>query len=320
MKNFWKTLSIPFTVLAPMEDVTDVVFREIVTMMAKPDVLFTEFTSADGLCSMGREITIKKLKLTPNQHPVVAQIWGTNLDNLSQAAKIVTELNFDGIDINMGCPDKTVMKKGAGAALTKNFKLAKEIINAVKKGTENKIPISVKTRLGYDKIITQEWIQNLLEEDVQALTIHGRIATQKSLGEANWEEIAKAVKIKNKLSQETMIIGNGDVKSIDQVLEKHNKYGVDGVMIGRGIFSNPWVFEKEQKDHSFADYQKYLFMHFKLFEDTWGKDKNFEIMKKFLKMYLNNFPNAKELRFSAMNGKTRIEIEKIIKEKLKIDS
>lgn len=316
MKNFWKTLSVPFTVLAPMEDVTDVVFREIVTQMAKPDVLFTEFTSADGLCSIGREITIQKLKLTPNQHPIVAQIWGTNLDNLSKASKIVTDLNFDGIDINMGCPDKTVMKKGAGAALTKNFKLAKEIVSAVRNGTENKIPISVKTRLGYDKIITSEWIQNLLEENIQALTIHGRIATQKSQGVANWEEIARGVEIKNKLSPNTMIIGNGDVKTMDEVVQKHNKYGVDGVMIGRGIFSNPWVFEKEQKDHSFADYQKYLFMHFKLFEDTWGKDKNFEIMKKFLKMYLNNFRGAKEIRFAAMQGKTRLEIEKIIKDNL----
>jgi nifR3 family TIM-barrel protein len=295
-----------------MEDVTDVVFREIVSNMGKPDVLFTEFTSADGLCSIGKEVTIQKLQYTKNQHPIVAQIWGTNTKNIYEAARIVKELQFDGVDINMGCPDKAVMKKGAGAALSKNFKLANEIINAAKEGVENKIPVSVKTRLGYDKIITQEWTLNLLEENIEALTVHGRIAIQKSQGEANWDEIEKVVNLRDKLGKKTVIIGNGDIKSMSDVKDKYEKHNIDGVMIGRGIFSNPWVFEKTEREHSTQEYQKYLFKHFALFEKTWGKKKNFEIMKKFLKMYVNNFPNAAEIRLKAMQGKNREEIERIL--------
>lgn len=310
--KFWKSLPSTFLVLAPMEDVTDVVFREIMTTLPRPDVFFTEFTSADALASLGRENAIRKFRYTENQRPIVAQIWGVNLENLKGAAKIVQDLGFDGVDINMGCPDKSVMKKGAGAALCKNPNLAKDIISAVREGAPD-IALSVKTRLGYSEINTDEWITFLLKQNIDALTIHGRTATQLSRGEANWDEIGRAVKLRNLLSVETVIIGNGDIKSYADAVSMQKLSGVDGVMIGRGVFSNPWVFEKNLKTekHLKAEYIGVLLAHLDLYEQTWGNTKNFEVMKKFFKMYVNNFPGASRLRDKLMHCKTSAEVREI---------
>lgn len=296
MKNFWKELPKPFTILAPMDDVTDVVFRDMVTDIAKPDVLFTEFVSCDGLF-YNRKVVERKLLYTLKQRPVVAQVWGVNPEIARNASKIISELGFDGIDINMGCPDKSVIRKGAGAASINNFSLAAEIINSVKQGAGS-LPISIKTRIGFDKIMTPEWVIFLLEQNLNALTLHGRTAKQMSKGKANWEEIGKAVEIRNKIAPDTVIIGNGDVKSFGEVLEKHKTYGVDGVMIGRGIFSNPWVFEKNSRMQSYSKKERVILArsHLELFTKTWGVDKNFNIMKKFFKMYINGFEGANELR------------------------
>lgn len=313
MVNFWNNLSKPFLVLAPMEDVTDFVFREIVSSLPRPDVFFTEFTSAEGLTSKGQDRVIRKLKYSENQRPIVAQIWGLSPEALNKAAKLVQELGFDGIDINMGCPERSVVKRGAGAGLIKNHTLVAEQISAVREGA-NKIPVSVKTRIGIGQIVTEQWIGFLLTQKLDALTVHGRTARQMSLGNANWEEIGLAVKIRDKVAPETIIIGNGDVKNFAQAFELHEKFGVDGAMIARGIFSDPWVFDRSGKNmaHTKSEYLETLLKHVQLYESTWGKTKNFAAMKKFFKMYVKNFDGANELRLQLMETKKASEIEKIL--------
>lgn len=312
MINFWQNLPKPFTVLAPMDDVTDVAFRELVAeYLPRPDVLFTEFVNADGLNSLGKNASLTKLRLTDHQKPVVAQIWGTNPDNLRLAAKMVVGLGFDGVDINMGCPVRAVMKKGAGAALSKNQKLAKEIIEKVKDGAY-KLPVSVKTRLGVDKIITEEWISFLLSQKLNALTIHGRIAKQMSDGNANWDEIGKAVKLKDQIAPNTVLIGNGDIKNYQEVLEMHNIHGVDGVMIGRGIFHNPWVFAKSDTVHRSVDYLDLLLKHLDLYDQMWEGKKNFAMMKKFFKMYVKSINGANKLRVELMDCNSTTEARELV--------
>lgn len=313
MINFWKNLNKPFTVLAPMDDVTDDVFRQIVQETARPDVFFTEFTNSDGLISIGNKIVARKLKYHPEQHPIVAQIWGSNPESMFKASQIVSKMGFDGIDINMGCPVREVVKKGAGAGLIGQFDQVKLIIDATINGAAG-IPVSVKTRLGINKNIAEEWATFLLKQNIAALTIHGRIAKQMSTGFADWDEIAKIVDIKNKIAPETLLIGNGDVKSYQEVLEKHNTYGVDGVMIGRGIFQNPWIFDSTSPIKNKNDYLELLLKHLDLFESTWGSDKNFAIMKKFFKMYINNFPHASELRIKLMEAESVDEAKIILKQ------
>lgn len=311
MLNFWQKLDKPFTILAPMDDVTDDVFRQVILSAARPDVFFTEFANVDGLVHGANGIPLRKLNYSKNQHPIVAQIWGTDPTNFEKAAKIVAELGFDGIDINMGCPVRDVVKKGAGSGLIGNYDLVSEIIKAVKRGAP-KIPLSIKTRLGNKTNISHEWISFLLEQDICALTVHGRIATQMSRGKADWDEIGKIVEIRNEIAPSTIIIGNGDVTSYAEVLEKQEKYGVDGVMIGRGVFMDPWVFSKKKKSHSRDDYFKLLSYHVDLFERTWGKTKNFAILKKFFKMYVKDYEGAGEFRQKLMNTKSISEIKKLL--------
>lgn len=308
MKNFWTKLSKPFTVLAPMEGVTDFCFREVVSRyLPKPDVLFTEFTNIEALNSSGYEKTIHRFKFSKSQKPIVAQIWGTNLDNYFKSAQLIERLDFDGIDINMGCPDREVIKTGGGAALIKNYSLVKEIIKATRKGAK-KIPLSIKTRLGFDKVITDEWISFLLEQKIDALSIHLRTAKQKSRGLANWDELKKIIELKNKISPNTIIIGNGDIKSFQQVIDKHKKFNVDGVMIGRGIFSNPWVFDKDNRRHTSQEYIDILLKHLKLYDSN----QSFDSLKKYFKMYINNFKGAKKLRIELMNTKKINEVLNLI--------
>ena len=307
--NFWQKLPKPFTVLAPMENVTDFVFREVIAnYLPKPDVMFTEFTNVDALNSNGFERTIHRFKFSMKQKPIVAQIWGTNPINFEKSAKIAEDLGFDGIDINMGCPVRAVIKIGACSALINNRPLVKEIIEATKKGS-TKLPISVKTRIGFKDVQTEDWITFLLEQKLAAITIHGRTARQLSDVPANWKEIAKAVEIKNSISPETIIIGNGDVKNQSDILEKYTKYGIDGVMVGRGIFSNPWIFEKTKKVHHYEDYKKILTNHLKMYDNSMHFDK----LKKFFKMYINNFDGASNLRAKLMETKSVEDALNILK-------
>lgn len=313
MKNFWKTLKRPIAILAPMEEVTDLVFREIISTTAKPDVFFTEFTSADAIFSKGYDRIIKKLLFTKNQHPIVAQLWGSTPANYEKAAKFIVELGFDGIDINMGCPDRSVMRRNSGAALINDFKLAEEIINAVKKSTPE-IPLSVKTRLGSDSKQTKEWLTFLLSQELSALSIHARTAQAMSKGTADWGEIGKTVKLRDSLKLDTLIIGNGDVIDYKDIVLKHKKYGIDGAMVGRGIFQNPWLFDKSENpvNHSKKDYLDLLIKHTRLFNEKWGKTKNFEIMKKFFKVYVKGFKGADDLRQRLMAAKNYIDVERIM--------
>ncbi|MSP13543.1 MAG: tRNA-dihydrouridine synthase [Chloroflexi bacterium] len=313
MINFWKQLPKPFLVLAPMENVTDFVFREIVSGLPKPDVFFTEFTNAEALTSEGYVATIGKLKYSENQRPIVAQIWGRSPEALYKAARLVQEMEFDGIDINMGCPDKTVIKMGAGSAHINNRTLTKEVIEAVKAGANN-LPLSIKTRIGFHQDITEEWTTFLFEQKINALIIHGRIAQQMSKGQANWQQVGHAVKIKNKISPETILIGNGDIKSFTEAHEMHKNHGVDGVMIGRGIFLNPWVFEKtlDIKLHQKEEYIELLLKHVRLYTEIWGDTKNFDVMKKFIKMYIKDFGGANQLRQNLMETKNSDQVEEIL--------
>lgn len=300
MKNFWRKLKKPFLVLAPMENVTDFVFREIVaTELPRPQVLFTEFTNVESLMSAGFARTITRLKFSPGQRPVVAQIWGLEPENFYKSAKLIVELGFDGIDINMGCPVKEVFKTGACSALINNRPLAGEIIASVKKGAHG-LPVSVKTRIGISKPISEDWAGFLLEQKIDVLTVHGRTAEQMSVGHADWHEIRKVVRLRDKVSPATLILGNGDVRSYKDALVKYRESGVDGVMVGRGIFHNPWIFAQDNKVRKPDDYKKVLITHLHLYEKTYGTARNYHIMKKFFKMYINNFKGANRLRIKLM--------------------
>jgi nifR3 family TIM-barrel protein len=316
MVNFWLDLPKPFSVLAPMDDVTDNVFRQVVMEAARPDVFFTEFVNSDGLNHGANGSPWRKLQFTPGQHPIVAQIWGNVPESMEKAAKTVSKLGFDGIDINMGCPVKDVVKSGSGAGLIGNYELAGQIIKAVKKGA-GKTPVSVKTRLGNKINISHEWIEFLLEQEICALTVHARTAVQMSKGNADWSEIGKIVKTRNKIAPNTIIIGNGDIKSYEEIGLMHKKYDVDGVMIGRGIFANPWVFDPTSPvlrgaGHSKEDYMKLLARHIDLFESTWGETKHFAVIKKFFKMYVKDFEGANTFRQQLMDTKSLVEMKKLI--------
>jgi tRNA-dihydrouridine synthase len=303
--NIWQSLPKPFFVQAPMDDVTDTVFRQIIAMCGKPDIFFTEFTNAEAMNSRGRKRVEKKLQFTDLEKPIIAQIWGKTPENYFKTAKILEEMKFDGIDINMGCPQKDVVKAGNGGAMIKSPNLAKEIIQATKEGAKN-LPISVKTRIGYSVIQTEEWIGFLLEQNLDALTVHGRTVREMSKVETHWDEIGKCVGLRNKIYPSTLIIGNGDVKSHAEGLEKHKKYGVDGIMIGRGILQNPWVFNPRIKFEEISLKEKLLLLekHLKLFESTWGKNKDWNALKKFYKIYVSGFDNASEVRVEMMRFQT----------------
>ncbi len=314
MTSFWQNLHKPFFVLAPMEDVTDTVFRQIIMQLGKPDVFFTEFTNIDGLLSpKGVTHVIQRLQYTEIERPLVAQIWGTDPAKFYKAAQLLVEMKFDGIDINMGCPDKSVLKKGAGGGCIKDPTHAQEIIQATQEGAGN-LPVSVKTRIGFKTIDTENWIWNLLEENLDALTVHGRTVAELSEVPAHWDEIGKVVALKNAMKKETLIIGNGDVKSLAEAKEKVTTYGVDGVMIATGIFQNPWLFNANLDPEKVTVQQRIAVLreHVQLFEQTWGTQKNFQILKKYFKIYISHFDGAQELRTKLMETNNGEEVQNII--------
>ncbi|WP_321372628.1 tRNA-dihydrouridine synthase [uncultured Draconibacterium sp.] len=319
MNNFWQEFNGPAFSLAPMEDVTDTVFREIVMGMTAPGKLhmvFTEFTSVEGMNHpVGRERVSERLIVNDSERAllkklnikIVAQIWGRNPEIYHNIAKYITEnYDFDGIDINMGCPVKKVFKIGACSALIGEPERAKEIILATKEATH--LPVSVKTRTGIKEHITENWIANLLEVDPAAIILHGRTQRMQSEGDANWNEIAKAVQLKNSLKPHIPVHGNGDVFSYEQGLERVKQTGVNGVMVGRGIFQNPWFFNPEKQEISMEDRIAKLLDHTRLFEQTWSPDKNFNILKRFYKIYLNSFPGAAKMRADLMEVKNYDEV------------
>jgi nifR3 family TIM-barrel protein len=321
VSGFWKTLKKPIFVLAPMANVTDAAFRRIIAQYGKPDVTWTEFVSCDGLMSPGRDKLLVDFMYSESERPIVAQIFGSKPENFYKTALLAQELGFDGIDINMGCPDKNVEKQGAGACLIKNPLLAQEIIRETKRGAGN-LPVSVKTRIGYNKNILSEWLPYLLETEPAAITVHARTRKEMSLVPAHWEVLADAVAIRDAhdhSENKTLILGNGDVKNISEAYERVRQTGVDGVMIGRGIFGNPWLFNKSFNETKLAVTEKLKVMieHTYLFEKILGEHKNFDIMKKHYKAYVNGFNGAKELRVKLMEGaKTAADVERIVMDHL----
>lgn len=314
----WSKLKKPFFVLAPMDDVTDTVFRQIVAGCARPDVFFTEFVSADGLQSKGRQAIMCKLEFTQFEKPVIAQVWGMNPDNYQKTAAELHKMKFAGIDINMGCPVPKVVKLGACSALINNRHLASEIIQATKDGASGKIPVSIKTRLGFSDV-DLGWTQYLLEQRPDALTIHGRTAKQLSKGESNWDLIGEVRKQRDQISPKTVIIGNGDVKTRNQGEELANKYQLDGIMIGRGVFGDPYVFSQKSPWLDFTKRQKLkLFIkHIRLFDKTWGQSKNPSTLKKFAQVYINGFNGASSLRASLMQCRSTKELINVLEVAIK---
>lgn len=314
-QDFWKQLKKPILCLAPMEDVTDAAFRRVIAKYGKPHVLFTEFTSADGLCSAGKKNMLHDLWFTDNERPIVAQLFGADPEKFAQAAKLVKKLGFDGMDINMGCPVKKIIKTGSCSELIRNPKLAQEIIFAVKKSA-HPLPVSVKTRIGYNKNEVETWIPLLLETEPAALTIHGRTRKQMSKVPADWDAIARCVQIRDEMKSKTLIIGNGDVVSVAQAKIYAKKYGVDGVMIGRGIFGKPWLFNSRRKDENMTPRHRLEIMleHTKTFSELFGKRKNFAVMKKHYKAYVSGWDGAKDLRVRLMETGSYEEVERVVRE------
>lgn len=316
MRNFWKDLKKPFYVLAPMDDVTDVVFREVVAEVAPPDVYFTEFTNVDGLQSKGREALMPRLKFTENQRPIVAQIWGKTPENYFKTAKELKEMGFDGIDINMGCPERAVVKNGCCSALIENRELAREIIEATIAGSGG-LPVSVKTRTGLNNVVTEDWINFLLSFDLAAITLHARTAKQMSKVPADWEQIKLAVELRDQSGKDILVIGNGDVENREDGLRKVEETGCDGIMIGRGIFKNIWIFSEksdisDQIGRSVGQRIGILLRHLELYQKEWGENsrgaKKFDILKKFFKVYISEFDGAAELRAKLMEIKNPTEV------------
>ena len=317
--NFWKNLPKPLMILAPMADVTDAAFREIIARYGKPDIMYTEFVSADGLNSPGRDKLLVDFKFEKNQHPIIAQIFSSKPDNIFEASKLIKKLGFDGVDINMGCPEKSICQQGCGAAMIKSPEIARACIRAAIEGGEG-LPVSIKTRLGVTKKEEIErFLPELLAEKIEAVIIHARTKKEMSKVPADWSWIKRAVEIRNELGSQALIIGNGDVESLEQSKIKVKETGCDGVMIGRGIFGNPWLFNKKIKreDLSLEEIFKVAVEHTKLFEKYIIKFKPFDIMKKHFKAYINGFDGAKELRMELMKTKSASEVEKILKNYLK---
>lgn len=300
----------PFFVLAPMDDVTDSVFRQVIGDCSPPDLYFTEFVNVDGLQSPGRKSLLKKLQFTEKERPIIAQIWGKNPENYYKTAKELVEMGFDGIDINMGCPAKPVVKTGCCSALINNRELAGQIIHATQEGAAGMIPVSVKTRLGFNDV-DLTWHQFLLEHKLNMLTIHGRTKKQMSAVPADWDKIGQIREMRNKIAPETLIVGNGDVGSRQQGQELAKKHQLDGVMVGRGIFHDPYLFAQNSPWTQKTKHERVgLFRsHVELFAKTWPNgERQLPGLNKFCKIYISGFDGAKELREQLMNARSTDEL------------
>jgi tRNA-dihydrouridine synthase len=313
--SFLEELPKPFFVLAPMDDVTDSVFRQIVTDCAKPDLFFTEFVNVDGLQSAGREHLLHKLKLTDKEKPIIAQLWGLNPENFYKTTKDLIEMGYSGVDLNMGCPVKTVIKNGACAALINNRELASEIIDATKEAAGTSLPVSVKTRVGFTTV-DMTWIEFLLSKILNMLSIHGRTAKQLSNAPADWDLIGQVVGLRNSLSPSTLIVGNGDVTTRPEAEELAKKYNLDGIMIGRGIFHDPFLFAKQTpwgwwgKDQKLELFAKHIQLYIDTYKDN---ERRFEALRKFCKVYINGFDGAADLRAKFMGTDTPQQALEVLK-------
>ncbi len=312
MNSFWNDLPKPFFILAPMEAVTDVVFRHVVAKAGRPDIFFTEFTNSASYCSpKGIHSTRGRLAFTEDEHPMVAQIWGSKPENYREMAIGLKELGFKGIDINMGCPDKSVVKGGAGSGLIRTPELAAELIAAAK---EAGLPVSVKTRLGDIRVEEwHDWLTHILKQDVVNLTIHLRTRKEMSKVDAHYELIADIKKLRDEIAPQTLLTINGDIRDREHGLELAEKYGIDGIMIGRGIFANPYAFTAGYKPTR-EEILSLLNYHLDLF-DKYNKElepRPFDPLKRFFKIYVREIPGAAELREKLMHTKSTSEVREIL--------
>ncbi|WP_249872187.1 tRNA dihydrouridine synthase [Oceanobacillus saliphilus] len=310
--NFWRDLPRPFFVLAPMEDVTDVVFRHVVSEAGRPDVFFTEFTNSVSYCHPeGKESVRGRLTFTEDEQPIVAHIWGDQPEHFRQMSIGMAELGFRGVDINMGCPVPNVAGKGKGCGLIRRPEVAAELIEAAKAGG---LPVSVKTRLGYTNVDEwHDWLTHILKQDIANLSIHLRTKKEMSKVDAHWELIPEIKKLRDEVAPDTLLTINGDIPDRETGLKLAEEYGVDGVMIGRGVFKNPFAFEKEPKDHSSQELLELLRLHLDLF-DKYSKieARPFRPLRRFFKIYVRGIRGAGELRNQLMSTESTDEVRALL--------
>jgi tRNA-dihydrouridine synthase B len=355
-QTFWQTLAKPIIGLSPMDGVTDAACRQIQKKYGQPALLFTEFSSVEGICRGAREL-LREFLYLPEQRPIIGQIYGTTPDFFRQTSIMLCELGFDGVDINMGCPAKNVAHSGAGAALIKTPELAKKIIRATQAGVaewqngatvadcpdltpeiqaeikrrqqslnllnadglvpRRTIPVSVKTRIGFDQIIIKEWIEHLLETAPAAITVHGRTLRQLYSGFADWSAIATAAETVKASGLPTLLLGNGDVVSLADAAAKIAQCGLDGILIGRASFGNPFVFKNAEAEPLDPKVMCPIALeHAKLYEAIYQSEEkyNFLPMRKHLGWYVRGFPQAKEVRGLLVRTNSSQEVEAIFRQ------
>lgn len=325
MATIWDTLPKPFFCLAPMEGVTDVIFRQVIAQASRPDLFFTEFTNVSSYANeRGKDNALERLEIAPTDSPIIAQIWGKNPEHFSELASALKELGFSGIDLNFGCPDKNVNRAGGGAAMIKTPELAIECFKNARNNS-NHLPVSIKTRLGFSFIEEYKtWLPTLLKEEPDALTVHLRTRKEMSKVAAHYELIPDIVNMRNTISPKTKLIINGDIKTRKDGLILYEKNPeIDGFMIGRGVFQNPFCFKKTKNEKpyqpSHEELISLLFLHLKLFDKKNQnriahnqKPLNYEPLKHFYKIYINNFPGASELRSKLMETKNTLDAQKLL--------
>ncbi|WP_423408879.1 tRNA dihydrouridine synthase [Heyndrickxia sp. MSNUG] len=313
-ENFWRDLPRPFFILAPMEEVTDVVFRHVVSEAARPDVFFTEFTNSESYCHPeGIKSVRGRLTFTEDEQPIVAHIWGDRPENFRQMSIGMAELGFKGLDINMGCPVPNVVQNGKGSGLICRPEVAAELIQAAKAGG---LPVSVKTRLGFSDVDEwKSWLRHILEQDIANLSIHLRTRDEMSKVPAHWELIPEIKKLRDEVAPDTLLTINGDIPDRQTGLKLVEQYGVDGVMIGRGIFHNPFAFEKEKKEHSSEELLDLLRLHMELHDKYAHLElRPFTALHRFFKIYVKGFQGAAGLRNQLMNTKTTDEVRELLEQ------
>ncbi|HDG9678546.1 TPA: tRNA-dihydrouridine synthase [Staphylococcus aureus] len=313
-ENFWSELPRPFFILAPMEDVTDIVFRHVVSEAARPDVFFTEFTNTESFCHPEGIHSVRgRLTFSEDEHPMVAHIWGNKPEQFRETSIQLAKMGFKGIDLNMGCPVANVAKKGKGSGLILRPDVAAEIIQATKAGG---LPVSVKTRLGYYEIDEwKDWLKHVFEQDIANLSIHLRTRKEMSKVDAHWELIEAIKNLRDEIAPNTLLTINGDIPDRKTGLELAEKYGIDGVMIGRGIFHNPFAFEKEPREHTSKELLDLLRLHLSLF-NKYEKDeiRQFKSLRRFFKIYVRGIRGASELRHQLMNTQSIAEARALLDE------
>ncbi|HDA5273488.1 TPA: tRNA-dihydrouridine synthase [Staphylococcus aureus] len=313
-ENFWSELPRPFFILAPMEDVTDIVFRHVVSEAARPDVFFTEFTNTESFCHPEGIHSVRgRLTFSEDEQPMVAHIWGDKPEQFRETSIQLAKKGFKGIDLNMGCPVANVAKKGKGSGLILRPDVAAEIIQATKAGG---LPVSVKTRLGYYEIDEwKDWLKHVFEQDIANLSIHLRTRKEMSKVDAHWELIEAIKNLRDEIAPNTLLTINGDIPDRKTGLELAEKYGIDGVMIGRGIFHNPFAFEKEPREHTSKELLDLLRLHLSLF-NKYEKDeiRQFKSLRRFFKIYVRGIRGASELRHQLMNTQSIAEARALLDE------